>query len=140
LLSTLSQYFNFTWSSIYANNVWGNKLPNGSWNGMIGDVYNGKADMALGDLSLTYARKSAVDFSIPYLYTPVTFLTRNDLRLSKIAILKPFNLDVWFAMIVTLIFSSLLMHICLSLTSNNSKLSHNLEVYWIPIDSLLLKC
>ncbi len=107
---------------------------------MIGDVYNGKADMALGDLSLTYARKSAVDFSIPYLYTPVTFLTRNDLRLSKIAILKPFNLDVWFAMIVTLIFSSLLMHICLSLTSNNSKLSHNLEVYWIPIDSLLLKC
>jgi len=48
----------------------GRKLSNGKWIGMIGNVYNGRADLALGDLTLTYERSTIVDFSIPYLYSP----------------------------------------------------------------------
>ena len=142
LISTLSQYFNFTWSSIYANNMWGNKLPNGTWTGMIGDVIYGRADIALGDLSLTDERLTVVDFTTPYLYSPATFLTRNNLKLSQMAILKPFDISVWITMITTFVLSSFLIHICLILTSTKSTVncySHLFEVYWIPIESFLLK-
>jgi len=143
LISTLSEFLNFTWTPLFANNVWGRQLSNGTYIGMIGDLYYGRADFALGDLSLTYERSTAVDFSIPYLYSPYTFMTRNNLQLSQIAILKLFSLDVWLTIIGTITISSILMHICLVLTSRKFRFypySDQFEVYWIPIISLLLKC
>jgi len=37
------------------------------WNGMIGELVRGEADVALADLSITKAREQDVDFSLPYM-------------------------------------------------------------------------
>lgn len=39
---------------------------NGEWNGMIGDIVKGKADMAVAALSVTKIRSTVVDFTAPY--------------------------------------------------------------------------
>jgi ABC-type amino acid transport substrate-binding protein len=42
-----------------------------TWTGLIGDVVNGKVDMAIADLTITEERKQHVDFSKPFLNTGV---------------------------------------------------------------------
>jgi len=37
-----------------------------SWNGMVGDVYRGKADLAIAGLTITSQRSKVVDFTVPY--------------------------------------------------------------------------
>ncbi|KAK7074050.1 hypothetical protein SK128_004529 [Halocaridina rubra] len=44
--------------------AWGSQLPNGTWIGMIGDVYEGRADIAIANLDITHQRSTAVDFLI----------------------------------------------------------------------------
>jgi len=39
----------------------------GTWNGMISEVINGTADIALADMTITSTREEAVDFTHPYL-------------------------------------------------------------------------
>jgi hypothetical protein len=38
LIKSLSQYFNFTYRLINCNEVWGELLPNKTWNGVIGKI------------------------------------------------------------------------------------------------------
>merc|ERR1712227_856609 len=46
----------------------------GSWNGMIGSVMSGAADMSLADMTITSMREKSVDFSIPYMQTGIQVL------------------------------------------------------------------
>jgi len=46
----------------------------GTWNGMIGEVISGTADIALADMTITAKRESAVDFTHPFLYIGLSVL------------------------------------------------------------------
>lgn len=39
------------------------------WNGMIGEVKRGEADLAIADLTITSKREKAVDFTLPFMNT-----------------------------------------------------------------------
>ena len=73
-------------------------LGTGSWNGLIKDIRSGAAQMAFASLSVTQARKGAVDFSSPFYYTKFSFLvatTKAKVNLS--AFLEPFSWKLWIA-------------------------------------------
>ena len=57
---SLAEKMNFTYS-IKKANQWGSFI-NGSWNGMVGMIQRGIADIAVADLTITKERSSAVDF------------------------------------------------------------------------------
>ena len=40
ILESLRKVWNFSYHIIDTNGVWGERLPNGSWSGIIGDVYS----------------------------------------------------------------------------------------------------
>ncbi|RUS71366.1 hypothetical protein EGW08_020875, partial [Elysia chlorotica] len=44
------------------------------WNGMLGKLVDGEADMAMGALSITPQRLEVVDFSVPFLQTGITII------------------------------------------------------------------
>lgn len=44
----------------------------GEWNGMIGEVKRGEADLAIADLTITSKREKAVDFTLPFMNTGMT--------------------------------------------------------------------
>uniref|UniRef100_A0A3B4AU80 Glutamate receptor n=1 Tax=Periophthalmus magnuspinnatus TaxID=409849 RepID=A0A3B4AU80_9GOBI len=79
-----------------SDSKYGSQLPNGSWNGMIGDLINKKADIAVSALTITPERESVVDFSKRYLDYSVGILLRKPVeRLDMFSLLAPFEPSVW---------------------------------------------
>ena len=54
---------------------WGKRQLNGSFSGIIGDLLNGKADIALGNLYHSPYYLELIDLSIPYHTECLTFIT-----------------------------------------------------------------
>ena len=46
----------------------------GQWNGMLRELIDHKADLAVVDLSMTAQRQEAVDFTMPFMNTGVSLL------------------------------------------------------------------
>ena len=58
--------------------LWGSEI-NGSWNGLIGEVASGKADIAADWLADTESRQSVVDFTEPCLVEDIVLATTVDI-------------------------------------------------------------
>lgn len=75
------------------------KHPNGTeyWNGMIGEIISGKADLAIVDLTITSSREEAVDFTLPFMNTGISILFKKPTNkvTTLFSFLSPFSLDVW---------------------------------------------
>lgn len=54
---------------------WGQKQPNGSFSGLLGEMVNGHADVGLGNLQYNPYHLELTDLSIPYTSQCWTFLT-----------------------------------------------------------------
>ncbi|KAL3210158.1 hypothetical protein MRX96_052251, partial [Rhipicephalus microplus] len=54
--------------------AYGKPQANNEWNGMIRELLDRKADAAIVDLTITYERESAVDFTIPFMSTGISIL------------------------------------------------------------------
>lgn len=53
---------------------WKQMETNGSYNGMIQELVNGKADLAVTDLKITSEREAEVDFSLPFMNVGISIL------------------------------------------------------------------
>ncbi|CAJ0601798.1 unnamed protein product, partial [Cylicocyclus nassatus] len=69
-MEMISKELNFTYA-IYEveDGLPGVPDYDGNWNGLIGALVSGSADIALTSLSVTAERETAVDFTIPYYKT-----------------------------------------------------------------------
>ncbi|XP_072033597.1 glutamate receptor 1-like isoform X6 [Amphiura filiformis] len=67
------------------------------WNGMVGEVVRGKADVAAGPLTVTTSRKKAVDFSYPFMSAGIQalILHPNYVQPDPFRIIYPFTIEVW---------------------------------------------
>ncbi|XP_076352647.1 glutamate receptor ionotropic, kainate 2-like [Tachypleus tridentatus] len=93
LLNTLARKMNFRYViRTPLDGEWGRKLPNGTWTGLVGMVQRKEADIAIAKISITEERKEAVDFTIPYIYDVVTFVTRTPRSKRRtLSIITPFT-------------------------------------------------
>lgn len=71
---------------IVEDGYYGSKNEYGIWNGMVGDVAKGAADIAIAALTINNQRSEAVDFTIPYMEAATGILVK-----PKIAPLSFFN-------------------------------------------------
>lgn len=106
LIRLLSKYFQIPYNIIIPpDGEWGKKLPDGNWTGLIGMVSRSEVDFAVGGLSLTYDRFQVVNFSYPYLYSDMTFITDKLKPLpNEFALFYPFPWKLWI-LIAAIIFS-----------------------------------
>ncbi|KAI2802571.1 hypothetical protein BLOT_010029 [Blomia tropicalis] len=67
------------------------------WNGMFGELIRHQADLAIGDLTATYLRETAVDFTMPFMNLGIAILFKKtaipDPEL--FSFLKPLSIEVW---------------------------------------------
>ncbi|XP_055687535.1 uncharacterized protein LOC129792482 isoform X2 [Lutzomyia longipalpis] len=79
-------------------------LRGDQWNGIIGDLVSGSADMSFAALSVSKSRAEAIDFSVPYFHSGVSLLaapkTKSDIPL--LAFLLPFSPELWIAIFTSL--------------------------------------
>jgi len=82
---------------------YGSTEPNGTWNGMVGELIDGKADMAIADLTITESREKVIDFSMPFMEGGIQMLARKSevVEVSQFSFLDPFTTDVWIVIITS---------------------------------------
>ncbi|RVE49270.1 hypothetical protein evm_006064 [Chilo suppressalis] len=69
---------------------------NGTFKGTLGLIWKRKADFFLGDVTMTWERLQAVEFSFLTLADSGAFLTHAPAKLSEtLAIIRPFRWEVW---------------------------------------------
>ncbi|XP_069974567.1 uncharacterized protein [Penaeus vannamei] len=102
VLRQLQEVTNFTYTCHPTRDgQWGGKV-NGRWTGMIGDIVNGKADIAVASLDVTFQRSTAVDFLLPVLHTEYKMVMKrptNDDRVWS-AYTEEFEVEVWQVLLV----------------------------------------
>lgn len=72
-----------------------------------------KADLAICDLTITYERRSAVDFTTPFMTLGISILYSKpeEQELALFSFMSPFAVDVWIYMAAAFLMVSLLLHI-----------------------------
>ncbi|XP_019646642.1 PREDICTED: glutamate receptor ionotropic, kainate 3-like [Branchiostoma belcheri] len=77
---------------------------NGSWDGMIREVIDGRADFTLGPLTISSQREAAVDFTKPYMDYGNGLVMKKPAaeRPNLFAFLLPFQITVWMSIIAAL--------------------------------------
>ncbi|XP_068244016.1 glutamate receptor ionotropic, kainate 2-like isoform X3 [Palaemon carinicauda] len=83
------------------------------WNGMIGELLDQRADLAIGDLTITYEREQVVDFTMPWMNLGITILYRKPTKKppNLFSFLSPLSLDVWLYMATAYLAVSLLLFV-----------------------------
>ncbi|XP_077987333.1 glutamate receptor ionotropic, NMDA 1-like [Glandiceps talaboti] len=67
-----------------------------TWNGMVGELINGKADMIVAPLTINNERAQYIDFSVPFKYQGLTILVKKkDHGSSFASFFQPFETALW---------------------------------------------
>ncbi|CAJ0927228.1 unnamed protein product, partial [Mesorhabditis belari] len=106
LLAELSKDLGFTYSvhlvkdGAYGNDVHGN----GSWDGMIGEILRGEAEMAVAPLTVNFKRAEVVDFTKPFLSLGISILFKvpDDQQPDLFSFLNPLSWQIWMAILTAI--------------------------------------
>ncbi|KAL6727285.1 hypothetical protein Aduo_009175 [Ancylostoma duodenale] len=98
LLADRIDGFNF---EVYLGEKTGSKLPDGSWDGMMGDLLNGKADVAVASLTINQERERVVDFSKPFMTTGISIMIKkpDKQEFSVFSFMQPLSTEIWMYII-----------------------------------------
>ena len=79
------------------------------WNGMIEEVLDRRADMAVADLSVTTARMEAVKFSMPWMNIGISIIYMKPKKAAPglLTFMDPFHDSVWFATLVSILLTAM---------------------------------
>ncbi|CAI2353310.1 unnamed protein product [Caenorhabditis sp. 36 PRJEB53466] len=120
LLAELSKDLGFTYT-IHAvkDGKYGNdKYGNGSWDGMIGEILRGEAEMAVAPLTVNYRRSEAVDFTKPFLSLGISILYKvpDDQQPDLFSFLNPLSWQIWTAIGTSILTVTLGMYFVANVT------------------------
>ncbi|KAG7298971.1 hypothetical protein JYU34_017442 [Plutella xylostella] len=83
------------------------------WDGMIRELLEQRADLAIADLTITYDREQVVDFTMPFMNLGISVLYRKPIKQppNLFSFLSPLSLDVWIYMATAYLGVSVLLFI-----------------------------
>ncbi|XP_019632354.1 PREDICTED: glutamate receptor ionotropic, NMDA 3B-like [Branchiostoma belcheri] len=103
LLHKLSQDLNFQYELYVVRDGKYGGLKDNLWNGMVGDLLYGRADMAVSSFTITKKRSEVIDFSAPYFYTNLGILIyKKEAPTPLASFMKPLDWSMWVGIFVTL--------------------------------------
>ncbi|XP_049819221.1 glutamate receptor ionotropic, kainate 2 isoform X2 [Aethina tumida] len=72
-------------------------LDTGEWNGIVRQLMDKKADLAVGSMTINYARESVIDFTKPFMNLGISILFKvpTDKESAFFSFLKPLGFDIW---------------------------------------------
>ncbi|KAK0406372.1 hypothetical protein QR680_018535 [Steinernema hermaphroditum] len=112
LLKLIQERLQFTYELfLVEDGSYGTMDDNGNWNGLIGTLVSGTADIALAPLSVMAERENDVDFTVPYydLVGTTILMKKQDVEYSLFKFMKVLELPVWLCIVAAYLFTSLLL-------------------------------
>lgn len=96
------------------------------WNGLVKYLLERKADLAVADLTITYERKTAVDFTMPFMSLGIGILfTKPPKKETNLfSFLDPFTVDVWLYTGLAYISISVLVFLLSRINNDDWESSH----------------
>ncbi|XP_075739290.1 glutamate receptor ionotropic, kainate 2-like [Rhipicephalus microplus] len=98
LLREISATLGFRYRlKLVRDGAYGTRDSQGRWNGIMRELVDMEADLAIGDLTITSEREQSVDFTMPFMTLGVSILyKKTDQKRSLLFFLSPLSGDVWF--------------------------------------------
>ncbi|XP_061189245.1 glutamate receptor 2-like [Saccostrea echinata] len=89
--------FNYKFKLVDDTNFGSPNRDNGTWNGMIGELLTGKADLALASLTITRARQRVVDFTKPFMKIGISIMIKkpDKQKPGVFSFMEPLDSMVW---------------------------------------------
>ncbi|KAG8282323.1 Ionotropic receptor 25a [Homalodisca vitripennis] len=112
LIEEISKMLGFEYDIYIApDNSFGFMDENGQWNGMIKELIEKRADIALGSLAVMAERENVVDFTVPYydLVGISILMKKPKIPTSLFKFLSVLEKDVWLCILSAYFLTSLLM-------------------------------
>ncbi|KAF2357618.1 Ionotropic glutamate receptor L-glutamate and glycine-binding domain [Trinorchestia longiramus] len=115
LLNEISKHAGFDYiMELSPEGVYGAMNPiTGEWNGIVKQLISGKADLAIGSMTINYARESVIDFTKPFMNVGISILfkvpTREQTRL--FSFMNPLAIEIWLYVLAAYILVSITMFI-----------------------------
>uniref|UniRef100_A0A8C6MAI6 Glutamate receptor n=1 Tax=Nothobranchius furzeri TaxID=105023 RepID=A0A8C6MAI6_NOTFU len=103
MLRELADVLKFSFKiKLVDDGLYGAPEPNGSWTGMVGELINRKADLAVAGFTITSEREKVIDFSKPFMTLGISILYRVHLarKPGYFSFLDPFSPAVWLFMLL----------------------------------------
>uniref|UniRef100_A0AAQ4Q1L5 Glutamate receptor n=1 Tax=Gasterosteus aculeatus aculeatus TaxID=481459 RepID=A0AAQ4Q1L5_GASAC len=98
LLRELANVLGFTYEiRLVPDGRYGSQDEKGQWNGMIRELIEHRADLAVAPLTITYMREKVIDFSKPFMNMGISILYRkpNTTNNGFFSFLNPMTPDIW---------------------------------------------
>ncbi|VDN92969.1 unnamed protein product [Brugia pahangi] len=82
-------------------NKYGIKQPDGSWDGLIGSLLSGEADVCVASLTINQDRERVVDFSKPFMTTGISIMIKkpDKQEFSVFSFMQPLSTEIWMYII-----------------------------------------
>ncbi|XP_030279551.1 probable glutamate receptor [Sparus aurata] len=112
LLAMLSKKLGFKYKlHLVKDNRYGAMDSSGNWQGMIGEIIKGEADLAVAPLTLTAVREQVVDMTTPFMQTGLGFILHKDLASeeSTFSLMSPFSTNMWVGVLIAFLLTGLCM-------------------------------
>ncbi|XP_035386908.1 glutamate receptor ionotropic, kainate 5 isoform X1 [Electrophorus electricus] len=103
MLRELSDILKFTYRiKLVDDGLYGAPELNGSWTGMVGELINRKADLAVAAFTITSEREKVIDFSKPFMTLGISILYRVHIgrKPGYFSFLDPFSPAIWLFMLL----------------------------------------
>lgn len=103
--------FKHTFELVKDNNYGSYDPVKKTWNGLVKRILDRKADFAICDLTITFDRKKAVDFTMPFMTLGISILFSHpeDKEPNLFSFLSPLSTDVWMYMATAYLAVSLML-------------------------------
>lgn len=98
LLKELSNILGFNYEvKLVTDGKYGAQNDKGEWNGMVRELIDHIADLAVAPLTITYVREKVIDFSKPFMTLGISILYRkpNGTNPGVFSFLNPLTPDIW---------------------------------------------
>ncbi|KAI8508399.1 Glutamate receptor 2, partial [Branchiostoma belcheri] len=103
MLEKIAAIVNFTYKiHIVADGKYGSENETtGKWNGMVGELIEGKADLAIAPLTITLVRERVIDFSKPYMSTGISIMIKKPQKSKPgvFSFLDPLAYEIWMCIL-----------------------------------------
>ncbi|XP_035391342.1 glutamate receptor ionotropic, kainate 1 isoform X2 [Electrophorus electricus] len=103
LLKELSNILGFSYEvKLVSDGKYGAQNDKGEWNGMVRELIDHIADLAVAPLTITYVREKVIDFSKPFMTLGISILYRkpNGTNPGVFSFLNPLTPDIWLFMLL----------------------------------------
>ncbi|CAH0553023.1 unnamed protein product [Brassicogethes aeneus] len=128
LMHKICGYLNCSFTfEVVEDGSYGNYNPEKKeWNGLIRQLLDRKADLAVCDLTITYERRKAVDFTMPFMTLGISILYAKTVKEPQelLSFTNPLSLDVWLYMATAYIVMSMLIFLVARLNPNDWENPH----------------